>query len=169
MISWFVCSRPAPGSVLTAQSLEPALDSVSPALCPSPTCASALSLFSQQSGVGSQQPGGGVICTRRCSGVGQLFSAGRHSLDWWSGWDQPPSFKRAFLRNSDLGPVNGQRLQGRSEPSIQAARGWGGGAWKVLSGGGGGPVPPTSADWCHHPTPLPTRPSCLPALQGLRG
>ena len=29
MISWFVGSRPASGSVLTAQSLEPALDSVS--------------------------------------------------------------------------------------------------------------------------------------------
>ena len=35
MISWFVSSSPASGSVLTAQSLEPALDSVSP--CPSPT------------------------------------------------------------------------------------------------------------------------------------
>ena len=29
-------SSPASGSVLTAQSLEPALDSVSPSLCPSP-------------------------------------------------------------------------------------------------------------------------------------
>ena len=32
MISWFVSSRPALGSVLTAQSLEPASDSVSPSL-----------------------------------------------------------------------------------------------------------------------------------------
>ena len=30
MISWFMGSSPALGSVLTAQSLEPALDSVSP-------------------------------------------------------------------------------------------------------------------------------------------
>ena len=34
MISQFVSSSPASGSVLTAQSLEPALDSVSPSLCP---------------------------------------------------------------------------------------------------------------------------------------
>ena len=32
MISWFVGSSPAAGSVLTAQSLEPASDSVSPSL-----------------------------------------------------------------------------------------------------------------------------------------
>ena len=32
MISWFVSSSPASGPVLTAQSLEPALDSVSPSL-----------------------------------------------------------------------------------------------------------------------------------------
>ena len=37
MISRFVSSSPASGSVLTAQRLEPALDSVSLALCPSPT------------------------------------------------------------------------------------------------------------------------------------
>ena len=35
MISWSVGSRPASGSVLTAQRLEPALDSVSPSLSPS--------------------------------------------------------------------------------------------------------------------------------------
>ena len=35
-ISQFVSSRPALGSVLTAQSLEPAWDSVSFSLCPSP-------------------------------------------------------------------------------------------------------------------------------------
>ena len=41
MISRFVGSSPASGSVLTAQSLEPALDSVFPSLslCPSPACA----------------------------------------------------------------------------------------------------------------------------------
>ena len=33
MISWLVSSSPASGSVVTAQSLEPALDSVSPSLC----------------------------------------------------------------------------------------------------------------------------------------
>ena len=38
MISQFVSSSPASGSVLTAQSLEPASDSVSPSLCSSPTC-----------------------------------------------------------------------------------------------------------------------------------
>ena len=32
MISWLVSSSPASGSVLTAQSLEPASDSVSPSL-----------------------------------------------------------------------------------------------------------------------------------------
>ena len=37
MISWFMSSSPALGSVLTAQSLEPASDSVSPSLsAPSP-------------------------------------------------------------------------------------------------------------------------------------
>ena len=35
MISWFVSSSPVLGSVLTAQSLEPASDSVSPSPCPS--------------------------------------------------------------------------------------------------------------------------------------
>ena len=34
MISWFVSSSPASGSVLTAQSLEPVSDSVSPSLSP---------------------------------------------------------------------------------------------------------------------------------------
>ena len=33
MVSWFVSQSPMSGAVLTAQSLEPALDSVSP-LCP---------------------------------------------------------------------------------------------------------------------------------------
>ena len=37
VISWFVGSSPVSGSVLTAQSLEPASDSVSLSLCPSPT------------------------------------------------------------------------------------------------------------------------------------
>ena len=32
VVSWFVGSSPASGSVLTVQSLEPALDSVSPSL-----------------------------------------------------------------------------------------------------------------------------------------
>ena len=36
MISRLMGSRAVLGSVLTAQSLEPALDSVSPSLCPSP-------------------------------------------------------------------------------------------------------------------------------------
>ena len=46
-ISRFVCSSPASGSVLTAWSLEPALDSVSPplSLCPSPTYNLPVSLF----------------------------------------------------------------------------------------------------------------------------
>ena len=37
MISWFVGSSPVSGSVLTAQSLEPASDCVCVSLCPSPT------------------------------------------------------------------------------------------------------------------------------------
>ena len=36
MISWFVGSSPASGSVLPAQSLDPASDSVSPSLSASP-------------------------------------------------------------------------------------------------------------------------------------
>ena len=36
MISWFMGSSPASGSVLTAQSLEPASDSVSPSLSAPP-------------------------------------------------------------------------------------------------------------------------------------
>ena len=36
MILWFLSWSPAWGSVLTAQSLEPASDSVSVSLCPSP-------------------------------------------------------------------------------------------------------------------------------------
>ena len=43
VISWFVGSSPASGSVLTAQSLEPASDSVSPSLCPSPALSRSLS------------------------------------------------------------------------------------------------------------------------------
>ena len=44
MISWFMDSSPAWGSVLAAQSLEPASESVSPSVCPSPACALSLSL-----------------------------------------------------------------------------------------------------------------------------
>ena len=44
MISWFVSSSPASGSVLTAQGLEPASDSVSLSLCPSPAHSHSLSL-----------------------------------------------------------------------------------------------------------------------------
>ena len=42
MISRLVSLSPTWGSVLTAQSLEPALDSVSPSLCPIPTHAVSL-------------------------------------------------------------------------------------------------------------------------------
>ena len=44
MISWFMSSSPVSGSVLVAQSLDPASDSVSPSLSPSPTRALSLSL-----------------------------------------------------------------------------------------------------------------------------
>ena len=44
MISKFMSSSPILGSVLTAQSLEAALDSVSPSLCPSLARALSLSL-----------------------------------------------------------------------------------------------------------------------------
>ena len=44
MISQFMVSSPASGSVLTAQGLEPASDSVSPSLCPSPDRTLSLSL-----------------------------------------------------------------------------------------------------------------------------
>ena len=43
MISRFVSLSPASGSVVTAQSLEPASDSVSPSICPSPAPALSLS------------------------------------------------------------------------------------------------------------------------------
>ena len=39
LISWFMSLSPALGSVLTAQSLELASDSMSPSLRPFPTCA----------------------------------------------------------------------------------------------------------------------------------
>ena len=44
MISWSVSSSPALGSVLTAQSLEPASDSVSPSLSDPPPLMLCLSL-----------------------------------------------------------------------------------------------------------------------------
>ena len=44
MISQLMSSSPASGSVLTTQSPEPASDSVSPSLCPSPAHALCLSL-----------------------------------------------------------------------------------------------------------------------------
>ena len=44
MISWLVSSSPALGSVLTDQSLEPALDSVSPSLSAPPPLMLCLSL-----------------------------------------------------------------------------------------------------------------------------
>ena len=44
MISWFVSSSPASGSVLTAQSLEPAAVSVSPSLSAPPLLVLSLSL-----------------------------------------------------------------------------------------------------------------------------
>ena len=45
MISQFVDSSPAPGSVLMAQSLEPASDSVSPSLSARPPLMRSLSVF----------------------------------------------------------------------------------------------------------------------------
>ena len=44
MISWFLSSSPVSGSVLTAQGLEPALNSVSPSLSALPLFALCLSL-----------------------------------------------------------------------------------------------------------------------------
>ena len=44
MISWSMSSSPASGSVLTAQSLEPVSDSVSPSLSPPPLFMLCLSL-----------------------------------------------------------------------------------------------------------------------------
>ena len=44
MISWLVGSSPVSGSVLTAQSLDPASDFVSLSLGPSSTCTLSLSL-----------------------------------------------------------------------------------------------------------------------------
>ena len=48
MISWSVSSSPTSGSVLTAQSLEPALDSVSPSLSAPPPLTLCLSLKNKQ-------------------------------------------------------------------------------------------------------------------------
>ena len=45
MISWFVSSSPLLGSVLTAQSLEPVSDSVSPLLSAPPLFVLCFSLF----------------------------------------------------------------------------------------------------------------------------
>ena len=62
MISWFVSSSPTSGSVLTARSLGPASDSVSPclSLCPSPAHTLSLSLskmnkhWGEEGGVGGR-------------------------------------------------------------------------------------------------------------------
>ena len=48
MTPWFVGSNPTSGSVLTARSLEPALDCVSLSLWPSPTCTLSLSVSLSQ-------------------------------------------------------------------------------------------------------------------------
>ena len=48
MISWFLSSNPASGSVLIAESLEPASNSVSPSLSVPPLLALALSLSLSQ-------------------------------------------------------------------------------------------------------------------------
>ena len=48
MISWFMRSSPLSGSVLTAQSLEPASDSVSPSLSAPPPLMLCLSLSLSQ-------------------------------------------------------------------------------------------------------------------------
>ena len=48
MISYFVGLSPMSGSVLTAQSLEPASDSLYPSLCLSPAHARTLSLSQKQ-------------------------------------------------------------------------------------------------------------------------
>ena len=48
MISRSMGSSPVSGSVLTAQSLEPTYDSVSPSLCPSPICILSLSVSLSQ-------------------------------------------------------------------------------------------------------------------------
>ena len=48
MISQVVGSSPVLGSVLSAQSLEPASDSVSPSLCPSPAHTLSLSVKNKQ-------------------------------------------------------------------------------------------------------------------------
>ena len=53
MILWFVNSSPASGFVLTAQSLEPASDSLS--LCPSPACALSLSEINIKKKIKKQQ------------------------------------------------------------------------------------------------------------------
>ena len=47
MIFWAVSLSPASGSALTAQSLEPAADSVSPSLSALPSCTLSLSLKSK--------------------------------------------------------------------------------------------------------------------------
>ena len=48
MISWFVSSSPASGSMMTAQRLEPALDSVSPFLSAPLPCSCALSVLKKE-------------------------------------------------------------------------------------------------------------------------
>ena len=58
-ISWSMSSSPALGSVLTAQGLEPASDSVSPSLCPSLARALSLSLSLSLSNKLKNKVGGG--------------------------------------------------------------------------------------------------------------
>ena len=65
MISQSISSSPASGSVLTAQSLEPASDSVSPSLCPSSTHALSLS---------ASQKERNIINSNHSLGTGDAFN-----------------------------------------------------------------------------------------------
>ena len=84
MISQFVSSRAALDSVLTAQSLEPASDSVSPS--PSPFPAHALSLKKLRERLGS----------RKAQKMRKAVLTGRASPSQYGSWDCAGSFLQSL-------------------------------------------------------------------------
>ena len=87
MISQLVSSSPMPGSVQTAQTLEPVLDSVSPSLCPFPT--HALSLSASQKWINVWGAWVAQLVKRPTSARsrfrGPWVRAPLRALGWWLG------------------------------------------------------------------------------------
>ena len=97
MISWFVGSSPASGSVLTARSLEPASDSVSPSLSAPPLLMLCLSVSKINKNIKKIKKGGAWVAQSVKS---------------------PTSAQVMILRSMSSGPASGSVLTARSlEPA----------------------------------------------------